>query len=205
MQQTCTIFFRNARGRKPTITPQKPWHPYLWVFPPHSPDTSWWQGFTYELAIVVAVLSYSMISGKTSLLNDTGISGDSERATEAAWCSCIGLVNEFTSKIVMASGLRFRMDLSLERRARRRVSSKGRIIYPVEDISTSIVIDVDWIDVIGKSRLRWRFKDCGMRVSCSWKWTMTPCTDLPKRNWHWENCMENGMETKSLYCADINP
>jgi len=98
-------------------------------------------GFTYELATVVTVLSYSMISGKTSLLNDTGRSGNSERTTEAAWCSCIGLVNEFMSEIVMASGLRFGMDLSLERRARRRVSSKGRMISPVEDIrpGTSIV------------------------------------------------------------------
>jgi len=45
------------------------------------------------------------------------------------------------SEIVMASGLRFGMDLSLERRLRRRISSKGRIISPVEDIrpGTSMV------------------------------------------------------------------
>lgn len=41
-------------------------------------------GFTYELATVVTVRSYSIISGKTSLLNDTGKSGNSERTIEAA-------------------------------------------------------------------------------------------------------------------------
>lgn len=82
-----------------------------------------------------------MISGKTSLLNDTGKSGNSERTTEATWCSCIGLVKEFMSEIVIDSGLRFGMDLSLERRERRRSSSKGRMISPVAEIrpGTSIV------------------------------------------------------------------